>query len=114
MEYFLMRKDDVVTICDFSEDGEMLSYVPNYKNPELSPLAYRRYADHLKRWWKNRQIPLRQGRVEEILAERGLVSPGELTLSNLGLSLTDYYWLKPIDSDLKWKNVNFYFYMSTE
>lgn len=27
---------------------------------------------------------------------------------NLGLSLTDYYWVKPIDSELEWKDVNLF------
>ena len=26
MDYFLMRKDDVITICDISESGEMISW----------------------------------------------------------------------------------------
>lgn len=29
-------------------------------------------------------------------------------LKNLGLSLTDYYWVKPIDSNLHWEDVNLF------
>ena len=39
---------------------------------------------------------------------RGLISTGEYLLRNLGLSLTDHYWIKPIDSSLKWAEVNLF------
>ena len=29
-------------------------------------------------------------------------------IRNLGLSLTDYFWVKPIDSNLKWEDVNLF------
>ena len=108
MEYFLMRRDEVITVCDFSDDGDMIAYSPSYKNYELSPLGYRTSKDHLKRWWKNRQIPVRQGRVSEMLAARGLTGPGDMMIRNLGLSLTDYYWIKPVGSSLKWRDVNLF------
>ncbi len=108
MEYFLMRKDDIVTLCDFSRDGTMASYAKKYRNPELAPLEHRAAKNHLKKWWQNRQIPLSQGRVRSMLEEKGLVAPGEFLLRNLGLSLTDMYWIRPIDSSLKWKDVNLF------
>ncbi|MBE6042420.1 MAG: hypothetical protein E7220_07880 [Clostridiales bacterium] len=108
MEYLLMRKDEVITLCDFAPDGTMISFSPRFRNPELAPLEFARYSDHLKRWWKNRQIPVGQGKVEQMLKERGLIAAGEYLLSNLGLSLTDYYWIKPIDASLKWKDVNLF------
>ena len=108
MEYFLMRKDDIVTLCDFSPDGTMDSFAPNYRNPELAPLEGRARKDHLKKWWQSRQIPLSQGRVRAMLEEKGLVAPGEFLLRNLGLSLTDFYWIRPVDSSLRWADVNLF------
>lgn len=108
MEYFLMRKDDIVTLCDFAPDGTMDSFAPNYRNPELAPLESSTSKNHLKKWWQNRQIPLSQGRVRSMLEEKGLVAPGEFLLRNLGLSLTDYYWIRPVDSSLRWADVNLF------
>lgn len=108
MEYLLMRKDEVVTICEIAEDGTMIAYAKNYRNPELAPLEYRASKDHISRWWRARQIPISQGRVEEMLRQRGLAAPGEFLIRNLGLSLTDYYWMKPVDSALRWADVNLY------
>lgn len=103
-----MRKDDVITICDISGDGTMISWSPKFRNPELAPLEYHESADHIGKWWKNRQIPVRQGRVEAMLRERGLTAPGQFLLKNLGLSLTDYYWIRPVGSVLRWKDVNLF------
>ena len=108
MEYFLMRKDEVLTLCDFTNDGQMIAYSERFRVPELMPLGYRIYPDYLKKWWTDRKIPLRQGRVEEMLKSKGMLDSSDYMLRNLGLSLTDYYWMKPIDSDLKWKDVNLY------
>lgn len=108
MEYYLMRKNDVVTLCELDDSGNILDYSENFRNPELAPLGYRSYKDHLARWWKNRHIPLRQGRVESMLRQRGFDEPSEYLLRNLGLSLTDYYWIRPVDSGLRWEDVNLF------
>ena len=108
MEYFLMRKDDVVTLCDFSDDGNMLSFSRHFRNPEIAPFEYRASDNYLHKWWEGRQIPIRQGRVEKMLRDRGLTAPGEYLLRNLGLSLTDYYWIKPVGSSLRWSDVNLF------
>ena len=108
MEYYLMRKDEVLTLCDFTNNGQMIAYSERFREPELMPLGYRVYPDYLKKWWADRKIPLRQGRVEEMLKNKGMLDSSDYMLRNLGLSLTDYYWMKPIDSDLKWKDVNLY------
>ncbi|MBR2673852.1 MAG: HipA domain-containing protein [Mogibacterium sp.] len=103
-----MRKNDIVTICDLDEAGNMLAFSRNYRNPELAPLAYKGYEDSIQRWWRNRQIPLRQGRVEQMLRKKGFDEPSEYLLKNLGLSLVDYYWIRPIDTSLKWEDVNLF------
>ena len=37
-----------------------------------------------------------------------MVESSEFALSNLGLSLTDYYWVKPVQSSLTWEDVNLF------
>ena len=103
-----MRKDEVITLCDFAEDGTLIAYSPRFRNPELAPLEYKSSENYLRKWWENRQIPLRQGGVAEMLRKRGLAMPSEFLLRNLGLSLSDYYWIKPVDSALRWSQVNLF------
>jgi hypothetical protein len=108
MEYYLMRKDEVVTICNLTEDGQMISWSDRFRNPELAPLEHRTHRAYLRRWWQNRQIPVSQGHLESMLTEKGLADSGEFLIRNLGLSLTDYYWMKPVGSVLKWKDVSLF------
>ena len=108
MQYFLMRKDDIITLCDFDEEGRMLSFAPGIKNMEMAPLSFRYYNDWLKRWWEDRRIPMNQGRIVSILRAKGFIGTGEYLLKNLGLSLTDYYWICPVSLKLKWKDVNLF------
>lgn len=108
MEYYLMRKDDVVTLCEMTADGQMISWSERFVSPELAPLECRASEGYLRNWWENRQVPVSQGRIKSMLTENGISDPGDYLLRNLGLSLTDYYWMKPVDSDLRWKDVNLF------
>ena len=38
MEYYLMRKDEVLTLCDFTNDGQMIAYSERFREPELMPM----------------------------------------------------------------------------
>lgn len=109
MQYLIMRKNDVITVADFDvDDGTMLWVSDVIKNIELAPLHKKSYVTWLKDWWRERSIPIGQHKVEETLQKKGLIGPEEYLLRNLGLSLTDYFWVKPIDSNLKWEDVNLF------
>lgn len=103
-----MRKDNKLGILDIDNSGLINKtnlYIEN--SPEL-PLAHRYKPDYLIRWWKDRSIPLSRGKVDEMLKEKGLLDPCQFLLKNLALSLTDYYWVKPVDCDYTWKQVNLF------
>ncbi|MCD8022297.1 MAG: HipA domain-containing protein [Lachnospiraceae bacterium] len=108
MNYFIMRKNEPITIAEFSEDGNMLRYSQNHINSELAPLQSKSSTGWLKDWWKTRSIPISQGKVADMLAREGLLGPEDYLVKNLGLSLTDYFWIKPIGSGLTWEDVNLF------
>ena len=109
MQYLIMRKNDVITVADFDvDDGTMLWVSDVIKNIELAPLHKKSYVTWLKDWWRERSIPIGQHKVEKMLQKKGLIGLEEYLLRNLGLSLTDYFWVKPIDSNLKWEDVNLF------
>ena len=49
-----------------------------------------------------------QGGIREMLEKADIDFPSEYLVKNLGLSLTDYYWIRPVDSNLTWEKVNLY------
>ncbi len=108
LNYYLMRKDTPITVVVLDESGVMLKFSQSIANPELAPLQDQYQSDWLKRWWSERSVPVTQGKIGEYLREHGYNLPSEYLVKNLGLSLTDYYWLKPINSELTWNDVNLF------
>ena len=57
-------------------------------------------------WLKDRSIPALRPDVMERLHNLGIANTTELLSISLGLSLSDQYWVRPCDSDLRWDEVN--------
>ncbi len=47
-------------------------------------------------------------RIRALLSDLGIASTHEYLVKNIGLSLSDHYWIKPIDADLCWRDVNLF------
>lgn len=110
MQYILMRKNQPITVADFSDDGRMIWYSREQleKHNDIAPLWENLSKSSLIKWWENRSIPIGQNKVKELLEKKHLSCPEEYLMKNLGLSLTDYYWIKPLGSTLCWEDVNFF------
>lgn len=59
-------------------------------------------------WLAYRNIPKSRNNLQKILGAFRVSSIAELSLRNLGLSLSDSYWIKPQESSLSWNDVNLY------
>ncbi len=108
MEYLIMRRNEVITVADFSENGHMLWFAKKMRNEHLAPLQEQTSGDWLIKWWNQRSVPVGQIKLEETLQNKGLISSEDYLLKNLGLSLNDYYWIKPLESNLRWEDVNLF------
>ncbi len=64
--------------------------------------------DSFRIWWRGRGIPLARIGLTNLLAEAGVNVPEELVQRNLGLSLSDQYWILPQGSNLAWEDINFF------
>ncbi len=64
--------------------------------------------DSFRIWWRGRGIPLARIGLTNLLAEAGVNVPEELVQRNLGLSLSDQYWILPQGSNLAWKDISFF------
>lgn len=106
--YYLKNKDISIALIEFSDDGQLINYDYNIFHPELTPIHDENNHDWLRQWWKRRTIPVNQKGINQILEKNGLIAPGAYIIQNLGLSLTDCYWIEPIDYNLKWADVNLF------
>ena len=104
--YELMHKDDVVASLQLDDlSGAILKVTPG-TNPELLPLGGSQGADSLRKWWLRRAVPISQGNIAALLQQEGIPSTQSLLVQNLGLSLSDHYWIKPNGSELTWTDVS--------
>lgn len=106
--YILKRKDEDIAVINITEEGLISDYKLIAENSRLAPLHDEGSTDWLKLWWKRRAIPIVQGHIKAMLEQKGLLGPEDFLVKNLGLSLTDYYWISPINAKLKWREVNLF------
>ena len=64
--------------------------------------------DSFNSWWRNRGIPDTRSNLQSILHDMGAELPEELIMRNLGLSLSDQYWIRPDGVSLEWRDINFF------
>ena len=63
---------------------------------------------NLTEWWNERSIPLSRSGIRDVLDELDISSSQALLLKCFGLSLSDQYWIKPKNQNIKWEDINFF------
>ncbi len=104
--FLLKHKNHDVAILQLSPEGDIENF--EVISPARMPFLGSGDKKHLHIWWKNRAIPEGRERLIELLKKYDCKSPGEFLMKNLGLSLTDAYWLSPAEMDLSWDEVNLF------
>lgn len=108
MIYYLMHKDDIVCILLFFNNGIIDKDSIQVMNQHLLPVGANSRTK-LVEWWTDRCIPSSRNYIKLLIKENKIKTSQELSFNNLGLSLTDCYWVKPSNmTDLCWKSVNLY------
>ena len=108
MIYYLMHADEPLAVIHVDASGRLTDVGRNCPDPERMPLRHRAAGDGLSRWWEERAVPLQRHGMEEFFMSHGYTGPRDYLVRNLGLSLNDQYWIRPIDSDLSWEKINLY------
>lgn len=106
--YSLMHRDDPVCAISIDTVSGAILRVSKPVSPELLPLGGSIDSAMLKKWWQRRAVPVGQGKIQRILEQMGIATPQEYLVKNLGLSLTDHYWIKPLDMELGWTDINLF------
>lgn len=112
--YLLMNRDHEVLAFRFdSATGEFLDAdeVIDAKRAPLSvmsPRGTKASKAALSYWWAHRAIPNTRRGIEAKLMELGIADTYDLPFKSMGLSLSDQYWIKPYDSEIRWHDVNFF------
>ncbi|KSV58760.1 HipA domain-containing protein [Acetivibrio ethanolgignens] len=105
-KYYFKHNNDIVAIAqiDLTTGAVRNAHIVN---PELLPVGVCT-EDSLKNWWQSRAVSRKQDGIGNVLQQFTLDSTQSLLLNNLGLSLTDHYWVCPVNTGLTWSDVSLY------
>ena len=115
----LMNKNTKVLEVEYNEEGIFflkiykvynIEYVPYilkslYKKENIDDKEFR---SSLSKWFKGRGIPAFRDKLDLLLHRLNIEVPGELLDKAFGLSLSDQYWLKPVDKEISYDDINFF------
>lgn len=111
-----MNKNIPVMTIEYNTDFNIIEKVYEVINIEYAPLAIAN-ANKTKganllmqtnEWFKGRGIPSWRKDLEKLLNKLNVSSPDELLNKYYALSLSDQYWLKEENSNVEWKDINFF------
>ena len=119
MKCILMNKNTKVLEAEYNEEGIFFLKIYNVYNIEYAPYILKSlynkenvddkdFRSNLSKWFKGRGIPAFRDKLDLLLHRLNIEVPGELLDKAFGLSLSDQYWLKPVDKDISYDDINFF------
>ncbi|MCL2436517.1 MAG: HipA domain-containing protein [Clostridiales bacterium] len=117
MNYTLMHKNIPVVDLLIAEDSgfiEKIGFVHSITRLPIGTTGLSKREQgiperaRLNDWWQGRSIPASRENIQSALYRMRLLSPITLLSKCFGLSLSDQYWIRPLDLELEWANVNFF------
>ena len=111
-----MNKDTKILKANYDEQIGVFVDILDVLNIEYAPYilltSYNKDKNNLRvdlnKWFTGRGIPSWRDKLDILLHRLNVDTVQELLDKALGLSLSDQYWLKPCDLDMKYKDINFF------
>lgn len=115
MKCILMNKDVEVMTLEYDSISCSFIKIYNVSNMEYAPYIISRISNDndalLKRvscWFLGRGIPSWKDRLDLLLHRLNIIALNKLLNKAFDLSLSDQYWLKPFDTNIKYDVINFF------
>ncbi len=117
MKCILMNKDTEVLIAEYNTTSKFFDKIIEIKNIDYAPFILKKIYQNkmdedfkitLSDWFKGRGIPSWRDKLDLLLYRLNIDRPEELIDKSFGLSLSDQYWIKPYESNIKYDDINFY------
>ena len=115
MKCILMNKNTKVLSAEYHSSLGVFTDVYDIYDIDFAPVILKNVYNKeenlkviLSNWFKGRGIPLWRDNLDLLLAKLNISAPTELLDKAFGLSLSDQYWIKPYDSRIEYKDINFF------
>lgn len=113
MKITLMNKNTPLMSLDIDIKTSYVKEILKIHNAEPMPISV--YSDdettlgeNFTQWWNGRSIPASRRQLRERLQELHVSAMAEIINKSFGLSLSDQYWIRPLGTDIAWKDINFF------
>lgn len=119
MKCILMNKKVEVLSCEYDGANGVFTKIYEVYNIDYTPYILKSFyiendindtpfRTNLSEWFKGRGIPSWRDKLDLLLHRLDITAPTELLDKAFGLSLSDQYWIKPIDSNIHYDDINFF------
>ena len=116
MKCILMNKNTPILLLEYNTKYNTIEKIYDIYNIEYAPLSvynankniYKNLVEEVNKWFRNRGIPSWRKNIEKLLENLNVSTTEELLNKSYALSLSDQYWIKEQDSQIEWKDINFF------
>lgn len=111
MLYILMQQEEPVLEMDVNSLSGTVEHINRIYNETRLPIYTNEKNDlthEMNAWIQGRAIPDSRPNLKALLGKAGVKTPAALSFKNFGLTLSDQYWFKPVDSQLQWSDINLF------
>ena len=119
MKCVLMNKNTEVLLAEYNTVSKFFDEIIEVYHIDYAPYILKSFYEkddfnnnpfrmNLSEWFKGRGIPSWRDKLDLLLHRLDITTPTELLDTAFGLSLSDQYWIKPMNSNLKYDDINFF------
>lgn len=103
--YFLMHLNNECAIVEFNPvTGNLVDF--DVTDKTLMPMNGSSNLRDINNWWIHRPFPSTREDMKQVMKMAGAINPELYLIKNLALSMTDSYWICPVEeSELRWEDV---------
>lgn len=111
-EYYLMNKTTKISKITLNNENNTVVDIVEIYNPDYAPLECFKEkqlnVNCITSWFRDRGIPSWRDGLDDFLDNVGIKNKDILLNKAFGLSLSDQYWLNPVEKQMDWHDINFF------
>lgn len=112
-KYILMNQNTKILKFEFDKDLNIILKIEDIYNLDYAPLSIKNSFEEkrlleLNNWFTDRGIPAYRDDAKDIIETFNINNMKDLINRDYALSVSDQYWFKPANSNIDWKDINYF------